>query len=181
MARRIIAASLVILALILSVTAAMAAGPSLKLIKSDAAVVVELDKQAQTEGVAYYKNSKGVVSGPFKIKGVKLADLINLAGGMSASEKLVMVSSDGYVTELDYGKLNGEMAATRPDGSPVEGKPVMVPVLITWSDPGMEEGPAEAGLPVLCGGRADHGEQVLGEERRRDKDCARRRISGKNE
>lgn len=139
MARRIIAASLVILALILSVTAAMAAGPSLKLIKGDAAVVVELDKQAQTEGVAYYKNSKGVVSGPFKIKGVKLADLISLAGGMSASDKLVVVSSDGYVTELDYGKLNGEMAATRPDGSPVEGKPVMVPVLITWSDPGMEK------------------------------------------
>ena len=139
MARRRTASFLVAIVLLLVATVTLAGGLPLRLVKGDATAVVELDREVLTEGTAYYKNSKGVVSGPFKIKGVRLIDLVDSIGGMEATDKLLVVSSDGYVTELDYAQACGDMAATRPDGSPVEGRPVLVPVLITWSDPGMEK------------------------------------------
>lgn len=137
MKRRYVAIA-AMLVIALAASAAMAEGLAVKLVKGEAApITVELEKLEQVEGVAYYKNSKGVVSGPFKIKGVKLADLLKLAGGMTAEEKLIFTASDGYVTELSFAQANGELAVTRPDGAAVEGKPALVPVVITWSKPEM--------------------------------------------
>ena len=137
MKRRYIALA-AMLVIALAASAVMAEGLAVKLVKGDAApITVELEKLEKVEGVAYYKNSKGVVSGPFKIKGVKLADLLKLAGGMTAEEKLIFTASDGYVTELSYAQAYGELTATRPDGAAVEGKPALVPVVITWSEPDM--------------------------------------------
>lgn len=127
-----------VLVLAMAASALMAEGLSVRLVKGDQAPVsVELAKLEQMEGTAYYKNSKGVVSGPFKIKGAKLSDVLKLAGGMTAEEKLIVTASDGYVTELSFAQANGELAVTRPDGAAVEGKPALVPVLITWSEPDM--------------------------------------------
>ena len=104
MARRRTASFLVAIVLLLVATVTLAGGLPLRLVKGDATAVVELDRKVLTEGTAYYKNSKGVVSGPLKIKGVRLIYLVCSIGGMEATDKLLVVSSDGYVTELDYAK-----------------------------------------------------------------------------
>lgn len=126
------------LVLVLAVSAVMAEGLAIKLVKGESApIAVELGKIEQVEGIAYYKNSKGVVSGPFKIKGARLSEVLKLAGGMTAEEKLIVTSSDGYVTELSFAQANGELTAMRPDGAAVEGKPMLIPILITQSEPDM--------------------------------------------
>lgn len=118
----------------------MAAGLVVKVGRAGAEfTTADLSAMQTAEGTAYYKNSKGVVTGPIKIKGVKLESLLKLVGGINPEEKLVVTSSDGYVTELDYAKANGDLPATKPDGTTFEGKPVIIPVLITWSDPEMEK------------------------------------------
>ncbi|MBP7109954.1 MAG: hypothetical protein KBB09_00075 [Firmicutes bacterium] len=138
MSKRRYIALAAMLVIVIAATAASAEGLAVRLVKGDAApLTVELEKLEKVEGVAYYRNSKGVVSGPFKIKGVKLADLLKLAGGMTAEEKLIFTASDGYVTELSFAQANGELAASRPDGAAFEGKPALVPVIITWSEPDM--------------------------------------------
>jgi hypothetical protein len=139
MNRRLITSS-VILAIIVMTLVSMAAVPSIKVVKgAGVPVVADLEKMDKVDGLALYKNSKGVVTGPFAIKGVKLSEVVKLAGGMTDAEKLIVSSSDGYVTELSFAQANGEVAVTKADGSPVEGKPVVTPVLITWSEPAMEK------------------------------------------
>lgn len=138
--RRKALVSVIVIAALFMALAALAAGPEVKLVKGEAQpVVADLEKMEKVEGMALYKNSKGVLSGPYKIKGVKLMDLVKLLGGMSADEKLVVTSSDGYVTELTYAIANGQITALKPDGSPAEDKLVITPVLITWSEPSLEK------------------------------------------
>lgn len=138
--RRKFLVSLVILAVLSASLAVIAAGPAIKLVKGDAApVLADLDKLDKVEGLALYKNSKGVISGPFKIKGVKLSEVLKLVGGMTVDEKLVFTSSDGYVMELTFAQANGGLAVTKADGSPAEEKLTVIPVLITWSEPAMEK------------------------------------------
>lgn len=138
MTRKALAAALlVVLALSVSL---MAAGPMLKVSKGDtAAVTVDLSTLEQVSGKAYYKNSKGVLSGPFSIKGVRLSDVLKAAGGISEAEKLVVTSSDGYVTELTFAQVMGKMDITRADGSAETEKVEVIPVIITWSEPAMEK------------------------------------------
>lgn len=132
--------SIIIFAVLAASLAVMAAGLTVKLVKGDQApVVADLEKLEKVEGLALYKNSKGVISGPFKIKGVKLSEVLKLVGGITADEKLVVTSSDGYVTELTFAQANGALTVTKADGSPAEEKLAVVPVLITWSEPAMEK------------------------------------------
>jgi len=127
-------------ALLIIAVAASAAGLSVKVAKGDApAVVADLEKMEKVDGVALYKNSKGVVSGPYKIKGVKLSEVLKLAGGMVESEKLIITASDGYVTELTFAQANGELPITKADGSPAAEKTPVTPVIITWSEPSLEK------------------------------------------
>ena len=138
MIRKVLAsAMLVVLALSIS---AFTAGPLLKVYRGDtAAVTVDLSSLEQVSGKAYYRNSKGVLSGPFSIKGVRLSDVIKAAGGMNEAEKLVVTSSDGYVTELTFDQVMGKMDITRADGSAETSKVEVIPVIITWSEPAMEK------------------------------------------
>lgn len=138
MTRKALAAVLlVVLALSIS---AIAAGPSLKVSKGDAAAVtVDLSTLEQVSGKAYYKNSKGVLSGPFSIKGVRISDVLKASGGITEAEKLIVTSSDGYVTELSFAQVMGKMDITRADGSAETEKVEVIPVIITWSEPAMEK------------------------------------------
>lgn len=125
---------------LLAAASVMAAGLTVKVGRAGAEFkTADLSAMQTVEGIAYYKNSKGVVTGLIKIKGVKLESLLKLVGGIKPEDKLVVISSDGYITELDYAKANGDLPATKPDGTTFEGKPVIIPVLITWSDPEMEK------------------------------------------
>ncbi len=138
MIRKVLAAAL-LAAFALSVSV-MAAGPMLKVSKGDAAAVtVDISTLEQVSGKAYYKNSKGVLSGPFSIKGVRLSDVLKAAGGILEAEKLVVTSSDGYVTELTFAQVMGKMDITRADGSAETEKVEVIPVIITWSEPAMEK------------------------------------------
>ena len=138
MTRKALAAALLV-ALALSISA-FAAGPLLKVSKGDtAAVTVDLSALEQVSGKAYYRNSKGVLSGPFSIKGVRLYDVIKAAGGINEAEKLIVTSSDGYVTELTFAQVMGKMDITRADGSAETEKVEVMPVIITWSEPAMEK------------------------------------------
>ncbi len=138
MTRKVFAAVL-LAALALSISA-IAAGPSLKVSKGDAAAVtVDLSTLEQVSGKAYYKNSKGVLSGPFSIKGVRISDVLKASGGITEAEKLIVTSSDGYVTELSFAQVMGKMDITRADGSAETEKVEVIPVIITWSEPAMEK------------------------------------------
>ncbi len=138
MIRKVLASALLaVLALSIS---AFAAGPFLKVSKGDtAAVSVDLSALEEISGKAYYRNSKGVLSGPFSIKGVRLSDVMKAAGGMNEAEKLVVTSSDGYVTELTFDQVMGRMEITRADGSAETAKVEVITVIITWSEPAMEK------------------------------------------
>ncbi len=60
-------------------------------------------------------SSVGTVYGPYTVKGIRLETLLDLVGGMTASDVLLVAAQDGYSSVFDYGQLNGEIDTFEPD------------------------------------------------------------------
>jgi hypothetical protein len=56
----------------------------------------------------------GVINGPYKVKGVLLQDLCNLAGGVTASDVVSVAATDGYSMVFDYYQLHGDIETYDP-------------------------------------------------------------------
>jgi DMSO/TMAO reductase YedYZ molybdopterin-dependent catalytic subunit len=57
------------------------------------------------EGWGGIMNSSGVISGPFKQKGVPIADLLDKVGGMSGSDAVRITAKDGYTMTYSYDQM----------------------------------------------------------------------------
>lgn len=59
-------------------------------------------------------SSVGVVYGPYTLKGIRLATLLDLVGGMTASDVLMVAAKDGYSSVFDYKQITGEIDTFEP-------------------------------------------------------------------
>ncbi len=57
------------------------------------------------EGTTSFQNSYGNVRGSGSYRGVKIADLLELVGGMEEEQLLTVNASDGYSIKFNYGKV----------------------------------------------------------------------------
>lgn len=60
-------------------------------------------------------SSVGAVYGPYTVKGVRIETLLDLVGGMTPSDVLLVAAKDGYSSVFDYEQLNGEIDSFEPD------------------------------------------------------------------
>jgi len=54
-------------------------------------------------------SSVGTIYGPFRVKGIPLETLLDLVGGMTASDLLQVSARDGYSMVFDYRQLQGDI------------------------------------------------------------------------
>ena len=59
-------------------------------------------------------SSVGTLYGPYDLKGVRLATLLDLVGGMGPSDVLMVGAQDGYSSVFDYEQVYGEIDAFEP-------------------------------------------------------------------
>jgi DMSO/TMAO reductase YedYZ molybdopterin-dependent catalytic subunit len=62
-----------------------------------------------------YFSSVGAVYGPYTVRGIRLDTLLDLVGGMTPSDVLLVAAEDGYSSVFDYRQLNGEIDTFEPD------------------------------------------------------------------
>jgi len=60
-------------------------------------------------------SSVGTVYGPYTVRGIRLDTLLDLVGGISSSDVLLVAAKDGYSSVFDYGQLHGEIDTFEPD------------------------------------------------------------------
>jgi DMSO/TMAO reductase YedYZ molybdopterin-dependent catalytic subunit len=60
-------------------------------------------------------SSVGTVYGPYTVKGIRLETLLDMVGGMTPSNVLLVAAKDGYSSVFDYAQLNGEIDTFEPD------------------------------------------------------------------
>jgi DMSO/TMAO reductase YedYZ molybdopterin-dependent catalytic subunit len=60
-------------------------------------------------------SSVGVVYGPYTVRGVRLETLLDLVGGITPSDVLLVAAKDGYSSVFDYRQINGEIDTFEPD------------------------------------------------------------------
>ena len=60
-------------------------------------------------------STAGTVSGPYKVKGVRLENLCNLSGGVTPSQAVIVSAIDGYSMVYDYEQLQGEFDTYDPE------------------------------------------------------------------
>jgi DMSO/TMAO reductase YedYZ molybdopterin-dependent catalytic subunit len=75
----------------------------------------ELQSLPVVETRGGFFSSVGTVYGPHPVKGVRLETLLDLVGGMTASDVLLVAAKDGYSSVFDYGQLSGEIDTFEPD------------------------------------------------------------------
>ncbi len=81
-------------------------GPSVRVVGSDGLVHVVTLNQMKTMNVitrnGSFQNSYGNIRGAGEYKGVKIADLIGLAGGMAGNQLAIINATDGYNQTFSY-------------------------------------------------------------------------------
>ena len=60
-------------------------------------------------GKGGFFTSVGVINGPFDLKGVPVADICDLAGGISSDEIVYLYAVDGYSAFFDYEQIKGDI------------------------------------------------------------------------
>jgi DMSO/TMAO reductase YedYZ molybdopterin-dependent catalytic subunit len=108
----------------------------------------EIKAMPAYEGWGGFFSTSGIVSGPFKVKGVPLESLCDRVGGVTSSQAVVVYAVDGYSMVFDYDQISGRfdtydpqtmkptphgelklLLMYREDGKPLshdEGKPLRV-------------------------------------------------------
>lgn len=110
-------------------------------------------------------STTGILVGPFQMKGVALATLAGLVGGIGPNQTMHVHARDGYMWVLDRDRVNGKgLVVFTPELKEMADPPPVVPVLI-YELKGMplsmeREGPFRiavldpAGTPVITEGSA---------------------------
>lgn len=75
----------------------------------------ELQSLPVVETSGGFFSSVGAIHGPYTVKGISLETLLDLVGGMSSSDVLLVAAEDGYSAVFDYEQLHGEVDAFEPD------------------------------------------------------------------
>ncbi len=85
------------------------AGPSIDVIKKDSTqqtiAFSRILSMESVEAYGAYENSYGNPRGNGTYKGVKVSDLVDLAGGMESTDLIVVNASDGYSVTFPYSKV----------------------------------------------------------------------------
>jgi len=69
----------------------------------------ELLSLSDVETTGGFFSSVGVVYGPYTVRGIRLETLLDLVGGITPSDVLLVAASDGYSAVFDYRQLHGEI------------------------------------------------------------------------
>jgi DMSO/TMAO reductase YedYZ molybdopterin-dependent catalytic subunit len=75
----------------------------------------EIRQMPSYEGRGGCFSSVGVVSGPFDVRGVPIADLCELVGGVGDSDIVFVSAVDGYSAVFDSAQLDGDFDTFDPD------------------------------------------------------------------
>lgn len=67
------------------------------------------------EAYGGFFSTVGVVSGPYKVRGVLLEDLCDFVGGYSSEDIISISAVDGYSMVYDYDQINGEIQTYEPE------------------------------------------------------------------
>ena len=108
----------------------------------------EIKAMPAYEGWGGFFSTAGIVSGPFKVKGVTIESLCDQVGGVTSSQAVLVSAVDGYSMVFDYDQISGKfdtydpqtmkptphgelklLLMYREDGKPLshdEGKPLRV-------------------------------------------------------
>jgi DMSO/TMAO reductase YedYZ molybdopterin-dependent catalytic subunit len=73
--------------------------------ESKSYTLAEIKALSAEEGWGGIMNSSGVISGPFKQKGVLLMDLLDEVGGISEGDAIRITAKDGYTMTYSYDQL----------------------------------------------------------------------------
>jgi len=74
----------------------------------------EIKAMPSYEGWGGFFTTAGVVSGPFKVKGVPLESLCDQVGGVTPSQAVVVYAVDGYSMVFDYDQISGKFDTYDP-------------------------------------------------------------------
>ena len=74
----------------------------------------EIKAMPSYEGWGGFFSTAGVVSGPFKVKGVPLESLCEQVGGVSPSQAVLVYAVDGYSMVFDYDQISGKFDTYDP-------------------------------------------------------------------
>jgi len=74
----------------------------------------EIKAMPSYEGWGGFFSTAGVVSGPFKVKGVPLESLCEQVGGVNPSQAVVVSGVDGYSMAFDYDQISGKFDTYDP-------------------------------------------------------------------
>ena len=74
----------------------------------------ELRAMPSYEAYGGFFSTVGIVSGPFKCKGVPVEDLCALVGGINDSNTLWVSASDGYMMVFTYDQVKGDFITYEP-------------------------------------------------------------------
>jgi DMSO/TMAO reductase YedYZ molybdopterin-dependent catalytic subunit len=74
----------------------------------------EVKAMPSYEGWGGYFSTAGIVSGPFKVKGVPLESLCEQVGGVNPSQAVIVYAVDGYSMVFDYDQISGKFDTYDP-------------------------------------------------------------------
>ncbi len=74
----------------------------------------EIKAMPSYEGWGGFFSTAGVVSGPFKVKGVPLESLCEQVGGVNPSQAVLVSGVDGYSMVFDYDQISGKFDTYDP-------------------------------------------------------------------
>jgi len=74
----------------------------------------EIKAMPSYEGWGGFFSTAGVVSGPFKVKGVPLESLCEQVGGVNPSQAVLVYAVDGYSMVFDYDQISGKFDTYDP-------------------------------------------------------------------
>jgi DMSO/TMAO reductase YedYZ molybdopterin-dependent catalytic subunit len=85
-------------------------------------------------GSGGFFTTTGVVNGPYQAKGITLAQLCSLVGGLQPSNLVKVSAADGYSTMLDYAQVNGNFITYDPANLKEKAHHELKPILMFEQD-----------------------------------------------
>ncbi|OEF95905.1 hypothetical protein [Desulfuribacillus alkaliarsenatis] len=87
--------------------------------KDGTSQIIELGTLDLVVGYGGVKRSTGTINGPGKITAVSFAALLEVVGGYSADDRIVITATDGYVATLTGKEIAGSVPTYNIEGGPV--------------------------------------------------------------
>jgi DMSO/TMAO reductase YedYZ molybdopterin-dependent catalytic subunit len=116
-------------------------GTALTITKGETTVkytLAEVKAMPSQEGWGGIMNSSGVISGPFKQKGVSLMYLLNKVGGISEGDAIRITAKDGYSMTYSYDQIANGNFTTLDCSTGNEVPHGTLNVIITYEEDGVE-------------------------------------------